>query len=341
MLCKRITLRRRAHLIRELSFGFLDEGSIFITCIIGVVLVARCWCCFSLEVNLKKREGRVVTPILMIYIICYMFFQVGSKLGIYILYELSLLPIIYIITKLGGYPDRRFSSLLLFVYTSIFTLPLLVILLLSFSCSGSFLINENLEGGANGLFGGLIVILRFCVKLPVYGLHLWLPIAHVEAPTFGSMILAGVLLKLGGFGLIRFIDLIALRGIFIVAPLFLFFIVFVTAVCCFQSDLKRIIAYSSVSHIIAIPLLFLWGRALSIKRLIMIMVFHGLCSPGLFLLVGVVRNWIKTRQLLIIGGLATTSPLIRIFLLFFFFFTIAAPPFPSFITEVFFFWWAY
>jgi len=127
------------------------------------------------------------------------------------------------------------------------------------------------------------------------------------------MILAGVLLKLGGFGLIRFIDLIALRGIFIVAPLFLFFMVFVTVVCCFQSDLKRIIAYSSVSHIIAIPLLFLWGRALSIKRLIMIMVFHGLCSPGLFLLVGVVRNWIKTRQLLIIGGLATTSPLIRIF----------------------------
>jgi len=113
--------------------------------------------------------------------------------------------------------------------------------------------------------------------------------------------------------------------------------VFVTAICCFQSDFKRIIAYSSVSHIMAIPLLFLWGSSLSIKRFLIVMIFHGFCSPGLFLLVGMTRNWIKTRQLLLMGGLITTSPLIVILLLLFFFFTLSAPPFPSFIAEVFFF----
>jgi len=114
--------------------------------------------------------------------------------------------------------------------------------------------------------------------------------AHVEAPTFGSIILAGVLLKLGGFGLVRFISLISLSNVFIIVPILLFFMVFVTAICCFQSDFKRIIAYSSVSHIMAIPLLFLWGSSLSIKRFLIVMIFHGFCSPGLFLLVGMTRN---------------------------------------------------
>jgi len=118
-----------------------------------------------------KKGGGVVVSITAMYLICFIFFLIRSKLGIYVLYELSLLPIIYIITKLGRYPDRRFRSFLLFVYTSIFTLPLLVILLLRFFHRGSFLINGNLEEIHVRVLGGFIVIISFCVKLPVYGLH--------------------------------------------------------------------------------------------------------------------------------------------------------------------------
>lgn len=115
------------------------------------------------------------------------------------------------------------------------------------------------------------------------------------------------------------------------------FIVYTTLVCCFQSDFKRLVAYSSVSHIIVIPFLFLSNNLLSSKALIIIMLFHGLSSPALFLFVGALYSIYSTRQLLLMRGLALISPLLSLLLLITFFFTLSAPPFPSFVAEVFFF----
>lgn len=162
--------------------------------------------------------------------------------------------------------------------------------------------------------------------------------AHVEAPTFGSIILAGVLLKLGGLGLIRFSSLVNFSHLrYYILSYLLIFLVFRSIVCCFQSDFKRLVAYSSVSHMIAIPFLVLASSKFSFRSIVLLMFFHGLRSPLLFMLVGVIYSIYSTRQLALVRGLALISPFLAFVIVLAFFFTMSAPPFPSFISEVFFF----
>jgi len=107
-------------------------------------------------------------------------------------------------------------------------------------------------------------------------------------------------------------------------------------VCTLQSDFKRLVAYSSVSHIMAIPLLLLANNLISTKRVVMLILYHGLSSPILFMLVGVLYSMFSRRQLVLIRGLILTSPLVSLMLILAFFFTLSAPPFPSFVSEVYF-----
>jgi len=161
--------------------------------------------------------------------------------------------------------------------------------------------------------------------------------AHVEAPTFGSVILARILLKLGGVGLIRLLNLIDLSLLnYYTLSYFIFFTIFRTIICCFQSDLKRLIAYSSVSHIIVIPFLVLRSNILSLQTITIIMLFHGLRSTLLFIRVGLLYSIYNTRILIIMRGLLLLTPFFRLLLILIFFFTLSAPPFPSYVAEVYF-----
>jgi|SRR5579883_3207913 len=178
---------------------------------------------------------------------------------------------------------------MLLVYTSFFTFPFVYFLFYSYKVYGTFSFIILSCSCVQRLFFTLIIFMTFAVKLPIYGLHFWLPIAHVEAPTFGSMILAGVLLKLGGVGLIRFFvffNVLALK--FVVIGYFFLFMVFVTLVCCLQSDFKRLVAYSSVSHIIGVPIMLFSRTFIGLKGTILLMFMHGVRSPLMFLLVGLV-----------------------------------------------------
>jgi len=162
--------------------------------------------------------------------------------------------------------------------------------------------------------------------------------AHVEAPTFGSMLLAGVLLKLGGVGLLRLGPLVGtLEMVRLLGGYALTGLAFVTAVCCIQSDFKRLVAYRSVSHIMAIPILATFARTPSFYAVVLLMVFHGLSSPILFILVGVGYRVYSTRQLVFMRGLLLSSPLLSMLFILAFLFSLSAPPFPSFLSEVFFF----
>jgi NADH:ubiquinone oxidoreductase subunit 4 (subunit M) len=225
---------------------------------------------------------------------------------------------------------------MLLVYTSIFTFPFLYVIFYIYSYSGTislFLLTNCFD---KRVIFSIIIFFSFGVKLPIYGLHFWLPIAHVEAPTFGSIILAGILLKLGGVGLIRFSSLLDLLGLksCLLGYLFLF-LVYSTLVCCFQSDFKRLVAYSSVSHIITIPIILFSSSLIGVKGLISVMFLHGLSSPLLFILVGILYSFTFTRQHILMRGLLCVSPLLSLLLVLSFFFTLSAPPFPSFLAEVF------
>lgn len=133
----------------------------------------------------------------------------------------------------------------------------------------------------------LLLLLCFAVKLPLYGLHYWLPMAHVEAPTSGRMILAGILLKLGGVSLLRISCLVSFTSSECLLLSYLCFSLIISSVVTsLQADFKRLVAYSSVVHITVLLIPLISNTSFSSRALLMIMVYHGLVSPIIFILVG-------------------------------------------------------
>jgi len=175
----------------------------------------------------------------------------------------------------------------------------------------------------------------FAVKLPIAGVHGWLPVAHVEAPTYGRMILAGVLLKLGGVGLVRLKPVIALEILERGYAFFIFAYLVITVLCYYQMDFKKTIAYSSIFHIGLIPILFLINTNLRDLALTLLIVIHGVISPLLFYLVGVSYRKLSTRHLSLLKGLFLRTPHLSFFASLTFVATLPAPPFGRFIAEMF------
>lgn len=255
----------------------------------------------------------------------------------YVFFERSLIPTLFLILGWGYQPERLQAGLYLLFYTLFASLPLLIglfyIINNFYSLNFIFLINFNIENFILYLF----LVFAFLVKIPIFLVHLWLPKAHVEAPVSGSIILAGVLLKLGGYGLIRVFPII----INISLKLNIFWIILslvggflVRIICLRQIDLKALVAYSSVAHISLVigglMVLLRWGWGFSYS----LMIAHGLCSSGLFYLVNLTYERLGSRRLLINKGILTFIPGVTIWWFLLCSRNIAAPPSLNLIGEI-------
>nr|YP_009488374.1 NADH dehydrogenase subunit 4 [Tingis cardui]AWD31633.1 NADH dehydrogenase subunit 4 [Tingis cardui] len=262
--------------------------------------------------NNKSKEFIFMNFFLLLFLL--LSFNSSSLFMFYIFFESSLIPTLFLIFGWGFQPERLSAGFYFIFYTLFASLPLLLSIFYLWNVNGTtfyWMINLN-----SNFYLFIGFVLAFLIKMPMVMFHLWLPSAHVEAPVSGSMILAGVLLKLGGYGLMRvclfLYDFICSNSIFIIS-LSLFGGMFCGLICCVQFDMKVLVAYSSVCHmsmsIMGIFSLSHWG----IWGSFILMLAHGLCSSGLFCLVNICYERSGSRNLLMNKGFIILMPSMCLF----------------------------
>jgi NADH-quinone oxidoreductase subunit M len=241
----------------------------------------------------------------------------------YVFFEAMLIPMYLIIGVWGG-PNRVYAALKFFLYTLLGSLLMLVALIYLYNVSDTFSILEwyHVPLALNvQLLLFVAFFLSFSVKVPMWPVHTWLPDAHVEAPTGGSVILAAITLKIGAYGFVRFIlpivpDASRYLSSFVIA-LSLIAIVYIGFVALVQGDMKKLIAYSSISHMGFVTLGFFLFSPLGVEGGLVQMISHGFVSAALFLCVGVMYDRMHSRQIADYGGVVNTMPKFAAFMMLF------------------------
>nr|UFR82872.1 NADH dehydrogenase subunit 4 [Jumnos ruckeri] len=307
-----------------------------------VMILLSFWICSLMLLASEKIYStnyfyNLFTLMLLMLMLClYLTFSSMNLFVFYLFFEMSLIPTLILILGWGYQPERLQAGVYLLFYTLFASLPMMISLFYyyeNYMTLDFFYLTYLLDN----VFIYMCMNMVFFIKMPMYFVHLWLPKAHVEAPVAGSMILAGVMLKMGGYGLMRLMSVFLSVGmkiniIFIIISMIGGFLV--SLICLRQSDMKSLIAYSSVAHmglvLSGIMTLSYWGLC----GALVMMLAHGLCSSGLFCLANISYERLLSRSLFLNKGLLNLMPIMAMWWFLFSCCNMAAPPSLNLLGEI-------
>nr|AFE61981.1 NADH dehydrogenase subumit 4 [Argusianus argus] len=290
-----------------------------------------------------QRKRMFISTLIIIQPFIILAFSATELMLFYISFEATLIPTLILITRWGSQPERLSAGIYLLFYTLISSLPLLISILYLHSKTGTLhlpilkLTHPNPSISWTNLLSSLALLMAFMVKAPLYGLHLWLPKAHVEAPIAGSMLLAALLLKLGGYGIMRVTLLMEPMSNFLHYPfltLALWGALMTSSICLRQTDLKSLIAYSSVSHMGLVIAASMIQTQWSFSGAMILMISHGLTSSLLFCLANTNYERTHSRILILTRGLQPLLPLMSMWWLLANLTNMALPPTTNLMAEL-------
>jgi len=304
-------------------------------------------CIYASQTSIKKRMLEYMVAFLILETFMIGAFVALDLILFYVFFEAVLIPMFIIIGVWGG-KNRVYASYKFFLYTLLGSVLLLAAILWLYNYSGTVLgapttsietLSRDLKipGGAQTWLW-LAFFASFAVKMPMWPVHTWLPDAHVEAPTAGSVILAAILLKLGGYGFIRFSLPMFPDASTLLAPLVFWMsiiaVIYTSLVAYRQKDIKKLIAYSSIAHMGFVTMGIFTVNLQGLQGALFQMISHGFISGALFLLVGVIYDRMHTREIAAYGGLVKQMPIYAIFFMFFTMANVGLPGTSGFVGEM-------
>ena len=289
--------------------------------------------------SIKKRVKEYMIAFLFLETVMIGMFASIDILLFYIFFEVVLIPM-YLIIGIWGGERRIYASFKFFLYTLLGSVLMLIAIIAIYRLTNSMSI-EDLQGNYFAknvqMYLWLAFFASFAVKIPMWPFHTWLPDAHVEAPTAGSVILAGVLLKMGGYGFIRFsLGMLPEASEYfspLVMTLSIVAVVYTSLVALAQTDIKKLIAYSSVAHMGLVTIGIFIVNAQGLEGAMIQMISHGVVSGALFLCVGVIYDRMHTRDINFYGGLVNRMPIYATVFMIFMLGSVGLPGTSGFIGE--------